>query len=72
MLTLLFVILMFGVFGKMIGFAFRATWGLTKILVNLVFLPIILIALVLAGFVSIALPVLIIAGIVMLVIKAVS
>ena len=31
MLTLLFIILMFGIFGKMIGLAFRATWGITKI-----------------------------------------
>jgi hypothetical protein len=67
MLTLLFVILMFGVFGKMIGFAFRATWGLTKVLVNLVLLPVFLIALVLAGLLYIAVPLLVIAAIVMMV-----
>jgi hypothetical protein len=72
MLMLIFVILMFGVFGKMIGFAFRATWGLTKVLVNLVLLPVFLITLVLEGFVYIALPVLIIAGIITLAKNALS
>jgi hypothetical protein len=67
MLMLIFVILMFGVFGKMIGFAFRATWGLTKVLVNLVLLPVFLIALVLAGLLYIAVPLLVIAAIVMMV-----
>jgi hypothetical protein len=72
MLTLLFVILMFGVFGRMVGFAFRATWGLAKVLVNLVLLPLFLIALVFAGFMYLAFPVLIIAGIVLLIQKVVS
>ena len=66
MLTLLFIILMFGVFGKMIGLAFRATWGITKICFHLVFLPIVLIALVLGGLVYIALPLLVVVGVVML------
>ena len=49
MLTLLFIILMFGIFGKMIGLAFRATWGITKIFFRLIFLPLVLIGLVLGG-----------------------
>jgi hypothetical protein len=72
MLTFLFAILMVGVFGKMIGFAFRAAWGLTKVLVDLVLLPIVLIVLVFAGFLYIAFPLLIIAGIIMLVKDALS
>ena len=62
MLTLLFIILMFGIFGKMIGLAFRATWGITKIFFRLV-----LIGLVLGGLIYIALPLLVIVGIIMLV-----
>ena len=58
MLTLLFIILMFGIFGKMIGLAFRATWGITKIFFRLIFLPLVLIGLVLGG---------VIVGIIMLV-----
>lgn len=72
MLYFLFVILMIGVFGKMIGFAFRATWGLTKVLFNLVLLPVFLIGLVIAGLMYIALPVLIIVGVIMLIVKVAS
>ena len=54
MLTLLFIILMFGIFGKMIGLAFRATWGITKIFFHLIFLPLVLIGLVLGGLIYIA------------------
>lgn len=67
MLTLLFTILMFVVFGKLIIFAFKATWGITKILFTLCFLPIILIVLVVCGLIYLALPLLVIVGIVALV-----
>lgn len=66
MLSLLFVILMIAVFGKMIGFAIRATWGLSKVIVTLVLLPLFLIGLVLRGLLSIALPVLMIVGVIVL------
>ena len=39
MLSVLFVILMIGIFGKLIGFAFHAAWGLTKVVCTLVVLP---------------------------------
>lgn len=67
MWTLLFIFLMFGVFGKLIGLAFRATWGITKIFFRLIFLPIVLIGLVLAGLMYIALPLLVVIGIAVLV-----
>lgn len=67
MLTLIFACLMVWIFGKLIWIAFKMTWGITKVLFNLVFLPIILIALVIGGLVSVALPVLIIIGIIMLI-----
>lgn len=66
MLSLVFGILMIWIFGKMIGLAVKAAWGLTKILVNLVLLPVILIGLVVAGLLSIALPLLLIVGAVVL------
>ena len=66
----LFIILMVAVFTRMIGFAFRATWGITKIVFGLVILPLVLIGLVVGGLVSFALPILIIAGIVMLIKRA--
>ncbi len=54
MLTLLFIFLMLGVFGKLVGLAFRATWGVTKICFRLIFLPVVLIGLALAGLMYIA------------------
>ena len=67
MWTLLFIFLMFGVFGKLIGLAVRATWGITKIFFRLIFLPVVLIGLVLAGLMYIALPLLVVIGIAVLV-----
>ncbi len=66
MLNLLFTILMIMVFGKLIGFAIRATWGITKVLVTLVFFPLILIGMVLGGLIYLAFPVLLIVGLVCL------
>ena len=63
MLTLLFMILFFGVFGKLLMLSVRMTWGLTKILFSLVFLPAVLILLVIGGLMSLALPVLALVGI---------
>lgn len=62
MLTLLFWILMFMTFGKILKFAIKAAWGITKITVSLVFLPIVLIFLVLQGLLVIAMPILLILG----------
>ena len=67
MWTLLFIILMFGVFGKLVGLAVRATWGITKICFRLIFLPVALIALAVCGLMYIALPLLVIIGILVLV-----
>ena len=66
MLNLLFAILMIMVFGKLIGFAIRAAWGISKVLVTLVFLPLILIGLVLGGLIYLAFPILILVGLVAL------
>lgn len=64
MLTMLFVFMMFAVFGKLIAFSFRAAWGLTKYLLWLVFLPVIIIGIFAAGLVYLALPILTIVGII--------
>ena len=63
MLTLLFIIFFFAVFGKLLSFAFKATWSIFKVAMYLVFLPLIIVGLVLGGFIYIALPVLVIVGI---------
>ena len=66
MLNLLFAILMIMVFVKLIGFAIRAAWGISKVIVTLVFLPLILIGLVLGGLIYLALPILFVVGLVTL------
>ena len=71
MLTLLFVILMLAVFGKLLVFSVKASWGIAKILLTVVFLPVILVAMALVGLMSVALPVLLIVGAVTLIKSAV-
>ena len=66
MMTFLFIVLMFVVFGKLLFFAIRATWSIAKIFFTLIFLPLVLIVLVIKGLLVIALPVLVIVGLVSL------
>ena len=67
MLTLLFVICLLWVFGKLLIFALKATWSISKILLTIVLLPAILIIMVIGGLIYIAFPILIIIGIVSLI-----
>lgn len=67
MLSILFIVLMVMVFGKLIGLAFRATWGITKIVFSFVLFPVVLIALFIGGLVYIAIPILLLAGIIALI-----
>ena len=69
MLYILFVILMLWIFGKLATLALKATWGIGKIVFNIVLVPLFLIGHVFAGFIYIALMVLVILGLVMLVAK---
>ena len=66
MLTLLFLICMLGIFGKLLVFGLRAAWGVSKLLLTVVFFPVILIGMVFAGLIYLAFPILIIVGIVTL------
>ncbi len=70
MLSLLFIIFFFYIFGKMIGFAFRASWSIIKVVFTLMFLPLILVGLLFKGFVVIALPVLLVVGLISLLDRA--
>ena len=49
MLGLIFWILMLAVFGNILMFAIRMTWGITKVVFSLVLLPVTLVVLVLGG-----------------------
>ena len=66
MWTLLFTVLMFLIFGKLLLFAVKAAWGISKVLVSLVMLPIGLVLLVAFGLIRLALPLLLIVGLISL------
>ena len=72
MLTLFFLFLALAFTGKILGFAFRATWGIAKFFLFLFFLPAIILIAVIGGLLQIALPVLVIVGIAMLIKNSVS
>ena len=67
MITLIFTIFMFLIFGNILKFAIKMAWGVTKVLFSLVILPVFLIVLVIAGFIKFALPILAIVGFVSIV-----
>ena len=69
LLTMLFMICMFGFIGKLLGFAFKFSWSMIKVVFFLVFLPIILIGMLIGGLLYIAFPLLIVAMIISLVVK---
>lgn len=71
MLSLIFFICMFGVFGKLFLWGVKAAWGISKFILTIVFLPVILIALVLGGLFSAAFALLFVIGIVGLVVSRV-
>lgn len=64
MLSLLFVICMIWVFGKIVFFGIRAAWGISKFLVTVVLFPFLLIAMVAGGLLYLAFPLLIFAGLI--------
>ncbi len=66
MITLMFMFFMIAVFGKIAFFALKAAWGVTKLVVTLVFLPVPLVVMVAAGLIHLALPILVIVGLVSL------
>lgn len=70
MLTLLFIICMFGIFGKLLWFGIKAAWGISKFVLTIVLLPVILIALVLGGLLYLAIPILIVIGVISLFCRA--
>ena len=67
MLTLLFVVLLLTIFGKLLIFAIKAAWGITKILLNIVLLSLIIIGMFAGGLTYLALIVLAIVGLVSLI-----
>ena len=66
-MSIIFFILMFVVLGKLLKIAFKAAWGISAILGIILFFPLIFIGLAFSGLLVIALPLLIIMGMMALV-----
>ena len=66
MITFLFAALMIAVFGRLLGFAIRLSWGIFKVLLSLVLLPGAIIAAFAMGLIYIAFPVLAVVGLISL------
>ena len=64
MLTILFLIFLFGIFGKLFFFGIRAAWGISKFVLMVVFFPVILIGMLIVGIVKLAFPLLLIFGVI--------
>lgn len=64
MLNLIFIFVMFMVFGRILKFAIKAAWSVSKMVCSIVLLPLFLICLVFKGLLEIAFPLLIVIGIV--------
>lgn len=70
MILVLFSILLIAFIARMIRFAINATWGIFKIVMYLVFLPLILIGLAFYGLMYIALPIMLVVGLLSALAKA--
>ena len=66
MLITLFYLMMIVVFGKLAWFGLKAAWGIFTFVGTILFLPLILIVLVIAGLLELAWPILLIIGIIAL------
>ena len=66
MLILLFAVCLIGFIGKCFVIGLKASWGIIKFLCYIVFFPVILIGMAVGGLIYVALPILIIGGIIVL------
>ena len=67
MFTLLLVISILMVLGKLVKFTLEASWTVFKVFMYIFFLPVILIVFIAAGLIYLALPIILIVGIISLV-----
>ncbi|MCR4691135.1 MAG: hypothetical protein K5739_07315 [Lachnospiraceae bacterium] len=69
MLTLLFVIFVLAFAVRIVVWALKAAWGISKLVFTLVLFPVILIGAIVAGLVQVALPLIIIGLVVSMFVK---
>lgn len=70
MLTIIFVCLLLSVVFKLFFFGLKAAWSITKLLVSLLLLPAVVIVLFVIGLTYVAIPVLVVVGLVTILKKA--
>ncbi|MCR5589954.1 MAG: hypothetical protein K6F73_00305 [Lachnospiraceae bacterium] len=63
MLTIISLVLFMMIFGKLLVLALKVGWGILKVSVFLIFLPVIVLSLIFGGMIFLALPIILIAGI---------
>ncbi|MBR6396565.1 MAG: hypothetical protein IKS09_06320 [Lachnospiraceae bacterium] len=66
MITLLIIISMAIMF-KILVFGLKAAWGIARLLLTLIVFPVIMVGLLMAGLIYLAIPILIVAGIIALI-----
>lgn len=66
-MTILFIILLISLVFGIIKLAFKAAWGITKIIFTVILLPLALILLAVFGFIAFAIPIIIVIGLVLIV-----
>ena len=67
MLTILFIGLLIAVVLNIVKIAIKLTWGITKFVLGVILLPVILVSIAFAGFIYVALILLIIVGFISLI-----
>ena len=65
-MTILFFVLFFIIFGKLLNVAIRAAWGTMKVMFYVLFLPLMLLGLMFKGFFVLAFPLLFVLGLISL------
>ena len=64
MITLLFIIMLLAIVGKIIKLAIKMTWGITRFVFSVILFPLVVIGIALSGFMYIALAILVIVGLI--------
>ncbi|MCR5831965.1 MAG: hypothetical protein K6G67_07500 [Lachnospiraceae bacterium] len=70
MLTFITLIVLFAVFGRLLLFGLKLGWGIMKLVGYVVFLPCIVLMMIVGGLSFVALPILLVVGIVSLAVRA--
>ena len=70
MLTLISLVILFAVFGRLLIFGLKLGWGIMKLVGFVVFLPFIILMMILGGLSFVALPILLVIGIVSMAVRA--